>query len=78
MLAAERVLNGHFKNAFVPAGGMHHHAMSDRASGFGIFNDAVIAIKHHHRPRPPRSSTSTSTSTTATASNPGYTTPTER
>ena len=34
------------KNAFVPAGGMHHHAMSDRASGFGIFNDAVIAIKH--------------------------------
>ena len=46
MLAAERVLNGHFKNAFVPAGGMHHHAMSDRASGFGIFNDAVIAIKH--------------------------------
>ncbi len=46
MLAAERVLNGQTKNAFVPAGGMHHHAMSDRASGFGIFNDAVIAIKH--------------------------------
>ena len=46
MLAAERVLSGHTENAFVPAGGMHHHAMSDRASGFGIFNDAVIAIKH--------------------------------
>ena len=46
MLASERVLNGDVKNAFVPAGGMHHHAMSNHASGFGIFNDAVIAIKH--------------------------------
>ena len=46
MLAAERVLAGDVKNAFVPAGGMHHHAMHNRASGFGIFNDAVIAIKH--------------------------------
>ena len=46
MLATERVLSGETKNAFAPAGGMHHHAMSDRASGFGIFNDAVIAIKH--------------------------------
>ncbi len=44
--ATEHVLAGRSKNAFVPAGGMHHHAMSDRASGFGIFNDAVIAIKH--------------------------------
>ena len=46
MLAAERILSGQTKNAFAPAGGMHHHAMHDRASGFGIFNDAVIAIKH--------------------------------
>ncbi len=46
MLAVERVLVGQTKNAFIPAGGMHHHAMRDRASGFGIFNDAVIAIKH--------------------------------
>ena len=46
MLAAERILSDQTKNAFVPAGGMHHHAMHDRASGFGIFNDAVIAIKH--------------------------------
>ena len=46
MLAVERVLSGQSKNAFVPSGGMHHHAMSDRASGFGVFNDAVIAIKH--------------------------------
>ena len=46
MQAAERVMNGEARNAFVPSGGMHHHAMSNRASGFGIFNDAVIAIKH--------------------------------
>ena len=46
MLATELVLNSTVKNAFSPAGGMHHHAMHDRASGFGIFNDAVIAIKH--------------------------------
>ena len=44
--ATERVLNGGATRAFVPAGGMHHHAMSNYASGFGIFNDAVIAIKH--------------------------------
>ncbi len=44
--ATERVLNGDSTRAFVPAGGMHHHAMSNYAAGFGIFNDAVIAIKH--------------------------------
>ena len=44
--AAERVLKGDATRAFVPAGGMHHHAMSNYAAGFGIFNDAVIAIKH--------------------------------
>lgn len=44
--AAQRVLNGDATRAFVPAGGMHHHAMKNYASGFGIFNDAVIAIKH--------------------------------
>lgn len=46
MLAAELVVEGTVKNAFVPAGGMHHHAMQNRASGFGVFNDAVIAINH--------------------------------
>lgn len=46
MQATERVLSGGATRAFVPAGGMHHHAMSNYASGFGIFNDAVIAIKH--------------------------------
>ena len=44
--ATERVLNGNATRAFIPAGGMHHHAMKNYASGFGIFNDAVIAIKH--------------------------------
>ena len=44
--AAECVSNNGTTRAFVPAGGMHHHAMSNYASGFGIFNDAVIAIKH--------------------------------
>ncbi len=44
LLASELVVAGSVRNAFAPAGGMHHHAMSDRASGFGIFNDAVIAI----------------------------------
>ncbi len=46
MMAVERVMNGDTRNAFVPAAGMHHHAMQNRASGFGIFNDAVIAIKN--------------------------------
>lgn len=46
MLATELILEGKTDRAFSPAGGMHHHAMSNRASGFGIFNDAVIAIKH--------------------------------
>ncbi len=46
MLAVERIMDGKTTRAFIPAGGMHHHAMSNRASGFGIFNDAVIAIKH--------------------------------
>ena len=30
--------------AFSPAGGVNHHAMPSRASGFGVFNDAAVAI----------------------------------
>ena len=30
--------------AMMPAGGVNHHAMRDRASGFGVFNDAAVAI----------------------------------
>ena len=42
--ACDAVANGTAQAAFIPAAGMHHHAMRDRASGFGIFNDAVIGI----------------------------------
>ena len=41
--ACEAVLARTCTVAFVPAGGMHHHAMHDRAAGFGVFNDCVIA-----------------------------------
>ena len=41
--ACEAVLTSEYSVAFVPAGGMHHHAMHDRAAGFGVFNDCVIA-----------------------------------
>ncbi|MFX1338878.1 MAG: acetoin utilization protein AcuC [Promethearchaeota archaeon] len=34
-----------FRFAFNPAGGLHH-AMKNRASGFCIFNDIAVAIKH--------------------------------
>jgi len=37
--------NDEIKIAFNPAGGLHH-AMKDRASGFCIFNDIGVAIKH--------------------------------
>lgn len=30
--------------AFMPAGGVNHHAMPARASGFGVFNDAAVAV----------------------------------
>jgi acetoin utilization protein AcuC len=30
--------------AFMPAGGANHHAMRSQASGFGVFNDAAVAI----------------------------------
>ena len=30
--------------AFVPSGGVNHHAMPGTASGFGIFNDAAVGI----------------------------------
>jgi len=46
LIAAETVWNDdEFKVAFNPAGGLHH-AMKEKASGFCIFNDIGIAIKH--------------------------------
>lgn len=45
LVATEMVESGATPTAFAPAGGVHHHAMPNRASGFGVFNDAVVAIK---------------------------------
>ena len=44
-LAAVRLVDdGGARFAFNAAGGVNHHAMPDRGSGFGIFNDAAVAI----------------------------------
>jgi acetoin utilization protein AcuC len=42
--AARLVDDGAAGVAFMPAGGVNHHAMRARASGFGVFNDAAVAI----------------------------------
>ena len=44
LVATELVLANEVQVAFSPSGGLHH-AMPDRASGFCVFNDPVIAIK---------------------------------
>ena len=44
LTASELVMSGRANIAFAPAGGVHHHAMRRYASGFGVFNDAVIAM----------------------------------
>jgi acetoin utilization protein AcuC len=44
LTASELVTSGTADIAFAPAGGVHHHAMPSHASGFGVFNDAVIAM----------------------------------
>jgi acetoin utilization deacetylase AcuC-like enzyme len=51
--ALRGILAGHFQHAFHPAGGLHH-ALSDRASGFCIYNDAAIAIAAALREREAR------------------------
>jgi acetoin utilization protein AcuC len=45
LVAAELVASGRVEVAFNISGGLHH-AASDHASGFCIFNDPVIAIKY--------------------------------
>jgi acetoin utilization protein AcuC len=42
--SAQLVRSGACRLAFNPAGGVNHHAMPSRASGFGIFNDTAVAI----------------------------------
>lgn len=44
LAAARAVLSGECRHAFSPAGGLHH-ALRDRASGFCIYNDPVVAIE---------------------------------
>ena len=43
ILGAELILNDVAERVFSPAGGWHH-AMSNRASGFCVFNDPVMAV----------------------------------
>ncbi|KRE40516.1 acetoin utilization protein AcuC [Paenibacillus sp. Soil522] len=43
--AADAVMAGRTKHAYHLAGGLHH-AFPDRASGFCVYNDAAVAIKH--------------------------------
>jgi acetoin utilization protein AcuC len=45
MVAARAIADGTADVAFNFAGGHQHHAMADRASGFGVFNDTVMAAR---------------------------------
>ena len=45
MVAAKALADGAADVAFNFAGGHQHHAMADRASGFGVFNDTVMAAR---------------------------------
>ena len=48
LVAAEAVLSGEFRAAFVPIAGLHH-AARDSAAGFCVFNDCAIALEHARR-----------------------------
>lgn len=45
VMAVEAVVTNQFEHVYHMAGGLHH-AFENRASGFCIYNDAVIAIKY--------------------------------
>ena len=45
LCGANRIMKGRLMHAFNPGGGLHH-ASSDSASGFCVFNDIVITIRH--------------------------------
>lgn len=49
--AVETVLSGAVTRAYVPAGGLHH-AHSDHASGFCIYNDIAVALRSALRTHP--------------------------
>ena len=43
--AADQIMHGDIRRAFVPIAGLHH-AMRDRAGGFCVFNDCAIAVEY--------------------------------
>ena len=43
--AADKIMHGEIRRAFVPIAGLHH-AMRDRAGGFCVFNDCAIAVEY--------------------------------
>jgi len=49
--AAEQIIQGHYRRAFVPIAGLHH-ARRNAAAGFCVFNDCGVVIeylrKQHH------------------------------
>ncbi|MHB9003750.1 MAG: acetoin utilization protein AcuC, partial [Coriobacteriia bacterium] len=51
LAAADSVASGEMHRAFSPAGGLHH-AHRDRAAGFCVYNDCVVAIEHTTRTYP--------------------------
>jgi len=46
IMAVQMVMDGKLKNAFVVSRPPGHHASSNRASGFCIFNNVALAAKH--------------------------------
>ena len=48
LAAAEWILDGAQRRAFVPIAGLHH-AARDRAAGFCVFNDCGVVIEHLRR-----------------------------
>ncbi|PKQ30165.1 MAG: acetoin utilization protein AcuC [Actinobacteria bacterium HGW-Actinobacteria-10] len=51
MTATGVVVGGSARRAFAPSGGLHH-AHRDRAAGFCVYNDCVVAIEHTTRAHP--------------------------
>lgn len=43
--AAEQIMQGHYRRAFIPIAGLHH-ARRDAASGFCVFNDCGVVIEY--------------------------------